>query len=200
MLSAKNLSFGYEGSHSLFANLSFDVSPGERLELSAPSGAGKTTLCKVLAGYLSPSAGEVYVDESPLPQKGKCPVQLIQQHPELACDPRMRMRAMLGESGAKGEELQRLSELMHIKPEWSNRYPHELSGGELQRFCIVRALAANPSYLVCDEMTTMLDALTQMQIWKAVLDEAQRTNMGLVFVSHSPALAQRIATRRVYLS
>ena len=82
---------------------------------------------------------------------------------------------------------------------WLSRYPHELSGGELQRFCIARALAANPRYLVADEVSTMLDALTQAQIWRFLMDETSRRGIGLVFVSHSPALTDRIATRVVRL-
>lgn len=199
MISVKNLCFCYPGQAMLFDQLSLEVLPGDRLELRARSGAGKTTLCKLLAGYMTPTSGEVLVDGVVLPKRGKCPVQLISQHPELACDPRMRMKATLAESGAAPEELARISELVRIKPSWLNRFPHELSGGELQRFCIARALAAHPKYLVCDEMTTMLDALTQVQIWNAVLEEADRAQMGFVFVSHSPALSARIATRSICL-
>ena len=74
-----------------------------------------------------------------------------------------------------------------------------LSGGELQRFCIARALGASPRYLIADEISTMLDAVTQAQIWSFLLEECERQNMGLVFVSHSPALTKKIATRVVDL-
>ena len=76
---------------------------------------------------------------------------------------------------------------------------HELSGGEMQRFCIARALGAHPSYLIADEVSTMLDAVTQAQIWRALVAEAEARAMGLIFVSHSPALAFRLATRVVEL-
>ena len=79
------------------------------------------------------------------------------------------------------------------------RLPNELSGGELQRFCIARALGAHPSYLIADEVSTMLDAVTQAQIWRALVAEAEARAMGLIFVSHSPALASRLATRVVEL-
>ena len=72
-----------------------------------------------------------------------------------------------------------------------------LSGGELQRFCIVRALAASPRYLIADEISTMLDALTQAQIWRALLAEVETRGLGLVLTTHSAALAARIATRVV---
>ena len=126
-------------------------------------------------------------------------MQLIGQHPELTLDPRMRMAARLAECGASEEELGRLRELLGIRDAWLSRYPHELSGGELQRFCIARALGAHPSYLIADEVSTMLDAVTQAQIWRALVAEAEARAMGLIFVSHSPALASRLATRVVEL-
>ena len=132
----------------------------------------------------------------PLPRRGACPVQMIWQHPEAAVDPRMRMGATLAEAG---EVPGRLLDDLGIQKRWLSRYPHELSGGELQRFCIARALAANPRYLVADEVSTMLDALTQVQIWRFLMDETSRRGIGLVFVSHSPALTDRIATRVVRL-
>ncbi len=77
----------------------------------------------------------------------------------------MRMEASLAEAGAVDEEL--LCAL-GIRDEWMRRFPHELSGGELQRFCIARAIAANPRYVVADEISTMLDALTQVRIWRFI--------------------------------
>lgn len=198
MLEGRHLSVAFDG-RPVLDDISLAVAPGERVQLAAPSGTGKTTLCRVLAGYLAPRTGEVLADGSPLPRRGPCPVQLIGQHPELTLDPRMRMAASLAECGASEEELGRLRELLGIRDAWLSRYPHELSGGELQRFCIARALAANPRYLVADEVSTMLDALTQAQIWRFLMDETSRRGIGLVFVSHSPALTDRIATRVVRL-
>lgn len=198
MLEGRHLSVAFDG-RPVLDDVSLAVAPGERVQLAAPSGTGKTTLCRVLAGYLAPRTGEVLADGSPLPRRGPCPVQLIGQHPELTLDPRMRMAASLAECGASEEELGRLRELLGIRDAWLSRYPHELSGGELQRFCIARALAANPRYLVADEVSTMLDALTQAQIWRFLMDETSRRGIGLVFVSHSPALTDRIATRVVRL-
>ena len=196
MLEARDITFGYPGAKPLYSGFSLQVEPGERVALQAPSGFGKTTLCRVLAGFERPQTGQVLVDGQPLPRRGVCPVQLIQQHPEQAVDPRLRMRKTLAEAG---EVPQQLLDDLGIRDEWPQRYPHELSGGELQRFCIARALAANPRYLVADEVSTMLDALTQAQIWRFLMDETSRRGIGLVFVSHSPALTDRIATRVVRL-
>ena len=196
MLEARSITFAYPGVLPLYEGFSLSVEPGERVALQAPSGFGKTTLCRLLAGYEQPQSGQVLVNGVPLPQKGVCPVQLIGQHPELAVDPRMRMRDTLAEAG---EVPERLMEGLGIERRWLMRYPHELSGGELQRFCIARALAVEPRYLVADEISTMLDALTQARIWRFLVSELERCDMGLVFVSHSPALTERIATRVVRL-
>lgn len=210
MLEARAITFSY-GGKTLYDGFDFAVSPGERVALSAPSGYGKTTLCRILAGYAKPAAGQVLMDGAPLPRRGACPVQMIWQHPEAAVDPRMRMRKVLAETAGScpkamadqgfvcaddaQRELARLMDAFGIRREWLERYPHELSGGELQRFCIVRALALRPRYLIADEMSTMLDALTQARIWRALLAELDGSGAGLVFVSHSPALTARIATR-----
>lgn len=196
VLEARNIDYAYRAGKPVLSGVSLRVESGERVALSAPSGTGKTTLARILAGYLAPDAGSVLLDGEPLPKRGVCPVQMIWQHPEAAVDPRMRLGRTLAEAGPVD------SSLVHglgIREEWMSRYPHELSGGELQRFCIARALAADPAFLVADEMSTMLDALTQAQIWRFLVSEVDRRGIGLVFVSHSPALTERIATRIVVL-
>jgi peptide/nickel transport system ATP-binding protein len=192
MLEARNLCFAYPGSAPVLEDVCLSIAPGERVVLEAPSGRGKTTLCKLLAGYLQPLSGQVLLDEISLPGTGVSPVQMIWQHPEQAVDPRMRMRATLGEAKEVSPEL---LDSLGIRPQWLSRYPHELSGGELQRFCLARALATNPRYLIADEISTMLDAITQAQIWQVLLNEAEKRQLGMIIVSHSQALSQRLATR-----
>ncbi len=197
MLQACDISFSYRGNAPLYRGFSLEVAPGERLCLKAPSGFGKTTLCRLLAGYEQPDTGMVLANGEPLPRKGCCPVQLIGQHPEHAVDPRRRMEAALREAGPlDGELMERLG----IRDRWLSRYPRELSGGELQRFCIARALMANPRYLVADEISTMLDAITQAQVWSVILEEARARNLGLVLTTHSESLAHRLATRELDLT
>ena len=197
MLEARGITYAHPGAREpLYRDFDLAVGPGERVALSAPSGFGKTTLCRLLAGYERPQSGKILVDGVPLPRRGTCPVQLILQHPEAAVDPRMRMERTLAEAG---EVPQGLLDDLGIQEKWLTRVPHELSGGELQRFCIARALMANPRYLVADEISTMLDAVTQAQIWRFLVTETKKRDVGLVFVSHSPALAERIATRTIDL-
>lgn len=198
VLKAEEVTYAYKpGTRSVLDGVNLRVESGERVCLSAPSGFGKTTLCRVLAGYLQPRSGMVLVDGEPLPRKGTCPVQMIWQHPEQALDPRLRIRASLLEAGPIDEDA--LS-VLGVRPEWLSRYPRELSGGEMQRCCIARALQSAPKFLIADEISTMLDAITQVQIWEALLSYCEEHEVGLVMTSHSPALVSHIATRVVDLT
>lgn len=195
ILEGKNLTFSYEEREGqVLKNVSLTVKSGERVAIMGPSGFGKTTLCKVLAGYLQPSSGQVLLDGKPVPEKGYHPVQMIWQHPERAVNPRLRLRDTLAD-GVDVEE--RVIRELGIEEDWMNRYPQELSGGELQRFCIARALGKQTRFLIADEISTMLDLITQSQIWEFLLRECERRNLGLVVVSHSEPLLQRVAERRI---
>ena len=196
MLKAKNITFAYNGTKPIFSNFNFSAEVGECVCISAPSGGGKSTLCNLLAGYLVPNAGSVTLLGKPLPKSGVCPVQLIGQHPELALNPNIRIQKSLAEVGGITNNM--LANC-GVEKAWLSRFPLELSGGQLQRICIARSLATNPRYLICDEITTMLDAVTQAQIWHMLLHHAQENNIGIVFTSHSAALIKRIATRVVSL-
>ncbi len=196
-LEARNISFRYHKRQPwVLENRSLSLCRGERLALLAPSGYGKTTLALLLSGYLKPTKGQILLDEKPLPQKGVCPVQLIYQHPEKAMNPRWRLKRVLEESGGMQ---QNILDAFGIEHAWLNRFPGELSGGELQRFCVARALLSGADYLICDEISTMLDVITQAQIWKVILEEGEKRNMGILAVTHNWHLARRIATRIVDL-
>lgn len=173
-------------------NQNLIVAPGEILGMMAPSGYGKTTLAKLLAGYLSPTRGAVTVEGRSLSQTGYCPVQLVFQNPELSVNPRWRIRQILQE-GYPPDPSQ--LEALGIQPGWLNRYPHELSGGELQRVAIARVLNSSTRYLIADEMTAMLDANTQALIWQAVLAFAQSQQIALVVISHDERLITRLCHR-----
>jgi peptide/nickel transport system ATP-binding protein len=90
-----------------------------------------------------------------------------------------------------------LLDMLGIESAWMNRFPRELSGGELQRFCIARALMSGARYLICDEISTMLDVITQAQIWNVVLAETERRGIGVLAVTHNRNLARRIASRMI---
>ncbi len=193
-LEGKNLRFGYTQRQSaILDGIDISLHSGERLGLTASSGRGKTTLCKLLSGYETPARGEILLDGRPLSSyRGYCPVQMIWQHPEIVVDPLMKLGDTLDEAWAVE---QRVLDGLHIEPGWLGRYPTELSGGELQRFCIARALGPETKFLLCDEISTMLDLITQAQIWNFLLQEAERRELGLMIVSHAPALLERVCTR-----
>ena len=197
-LKAENICFRYDARTDwILENVNFSVKTGERVGLVAPSGFGKSTFAKLLSGYLQPTRGNILLDGEALPRKGVCPVQLIYQHPEKAINPRWRLRRVLEESGAIDDGV---LEAFGIRREWLDRYPRELSGGELQRFSVARALSSGADFLICDEISTMLDVITQAQLWNVILDIAAQKNMGLVAVTHNLALARRICTRVYDLS
>ena len=197
-LEVKNVSFRYDRKGPwILENCSLSVEKGEVLGLFAPSGFGKTTLAMLMAGYLQPTSGEILLDGRPLPKKGFCPVQLIYQHPEKAINPRWRLKRVLEESGRLREDV---LASFGIETEWLERFPRELSGGELQRFCVARALMSGADFLLCDEISTMLDVITQAQIWNKILQEARERDMGIIAVTHNLELAKRICTKVYDLS
>lgn len=199
-LEARGITFYYPGRRKrpVLQGVSLSIAPGERVGLQAPSGSGKTTLCRLLAGYEKPQRGEILLDGRPLQDyRGVCPVQMVWQHPETVVDPLLRLGDTLSEAGAVEE---RLAQALHIEKAWRNRYPAELSGGELQRFCIARALRPETRFLLCDEISAMLDLVTQAQIWRFLLEEAARRQLGLLVVSHDSALLRQVCTRVESLS
>ncbi|GLC81843.1 ABC transporter ATP-binding protein [Lacrimispora brassicae] len=197
-LEAENISFRYDnGNRQILNDFTMHMDSKDRLGLIAPSGFGKTTCCKILGGYERPDKGEVLLDGKPLSSyKGYCPVQMIWQHPESSVNPRLKLKEVLTEGD--GVE-KRVIEGLGIEPEWLNRYPSEVSGGELQRFCIARALGGGTKFLLADEISTMLDLITQSQIWNFLISEVERRKIGLLVVSHSQGLLERVCTRRLDL-
>lgn len=193
-LSAENISFRYTNERYILKNVNFHIDSGEVVGLTAPSGFGKTTLGKILAGYLKPESGRITIDGNDIKGSSFYPVQLIFQHPEKAVNPKWKMRKVLEEVEMPSEELM---ESMGIQQGWLERWPSELSGGELQRFCVTRVLSEKTKFIVADEMTTMLDAITQAQIWNTVLDYAKLHHIGVIVISHDQALIEKVCSRIV---
>ena len=197
-LSAENISFRYTDKSSwILKDVNLKIETGERVGIVGPSGYGKSTLAKILAGYNRADSGQVLLDGKPLQAKGFCPVQMIYQHPELAVNPRWKMEKTLNECWNPDEKI---LERFGIEKDWLTRWPRELSGGELQRFCIVRLLSPETKFLICDEITAMLDVISQAQIWNVLLQMAEERNYGMLIVTHNMDLAKRVCTRIVDLS
>lgn len=193
----KDVCFGYDRKKLILDHFNLTVESGERVALVGPSGCGKSTAMQILAGNIRPNSGEILLDGKPIPTKTYSPIQLIYQHPEKAIDPRWKLGKTLYEAWNPDEEL--LKEL-GIEPAWLNRYPTELSGGEMQRFCIARTLAPETQFLIADEISTMLDVVTQAQVWNLLLRIVEERNLGLIAITHSPELAKRICNRIIEFS
>lgn len=196
LLEAKDISFRYRQGPWILKDITLSIGEGERVGLVGPSGYGKSTLSKILAGYIKPAYGEVLLSGSQLPDEGYSPVQLIYQHPEKAINPLWRMKDILNEGWIPD---QCTLDAMGIEEGWLARYPSELSGGEMQRFCIARVLGPKTRFLIADEMSTMLDVITQAQIWNLMVHIIEERRMGLIVVTHNEALAQKVCTRIISL-
>lgn len=195
VLEARDITFYYRGRKKspVLNHYSISIRSGERVGLKAPSGRGKTTLCRLLAGYEKPRSGEVLLDGKPVrAYRRVCPVQMVWQHPETVVDPLLRLGDTLSEAGTVDG---RVRSALHIEDGWLDRFPSELSGGELQRFCLARALHPETKFLLCDEISAMLDLVTQAQIWSFLLEEAEKREMGMLIVSHSDELLKKVCTR-----
>lgn len=197
MLEARKLSFQFSPQVPLIQAVSLSLNAGEWTGLSGDSGAGKSTLGKLLAGFIAPQAGEVTLDGAALPAKGLQPVQWLPQSPELAVNPRWRVGTILREAWTPSEAQ---CEAFGVQAKWLSRFPQSLSGGELQRVCVLRALAPGVRFLVADEISTMLDPITQVELWQALKQEAELRQLGVLVISHDSALLARLCTRRYHLS
>ena len=196
-LKANNISFKYPSAKKyLLKDINLEVNNRKVMGLIGDSGSGKSTLCKILSGYIEKYDGEVTLDGNSLPKKGFKPVQLIYQHPEKVMNPKWKMEKVLKESWDVDDES--LADF-GIQKSWLTRFPQELSGGELQRFSVLRALNPKTKFLIADEMTTMLDAITQVQILESVLKIVKQRNMGFLLVSHDMDLVDTICDDKISL-
>jgi peptide/nickel transport system ATP-binding protein len=196
-LKAENISFKYPSAKNyLLKNVNLDLDNKKIIGLIGDSGSGKSTLCKILSGYIPKYEGKVIFEGKEFPKKGFKPVQLIYQHPEKVMNPKWKMDKVLSESWDVPDDV--LSEF-GIQKSWLTRYPQELSGGELQRFSVVRAVNPKTKFIIADEMTTMLDAITQVQILESVLKIVKERKMGFLLVSHDMDLVDVICDDKIYL-
>ena len=194
MLSIQNVSYRYGSAAPVLRHVSPEIARGERVALLGPSGYGKSTLALLLAGYLPMQEGRITLGGNPILRSGYCPVQLVYQHPEKAMDPRWKLAKTLSEAWDIPAEL---FTAIGAEEQWLSRFPHELSGGQLQRLSILRALSPETRVLIADEITASLDPITQAQIWEVISGQATLHDMTLIVITHNEHLAKRICTRIV---
>lgn len=192
MLTADSITYDYNHNAPLIEQLSFHLDPGEVAGLPGRSGIGKSTLAYLLTGFLQPHSGTIKCDGKPLEDRCFCPAQLIFQHPELAMNPRWKISKILEEGNS---DYASLLKKFGIAPGWLDRYPHELSGGELQRIALIRIMNPKTRYIIADEITASLDANTQALIWNNLLSWAKENEVGILAISHDSNLLNRICHR-----
>jgi len=208
VLAVRDLSASY-GRNKVLSNIGLKVSSHRTTAIVGESGSGKSTLARVISGLLAPDQGEVVFLGSPLTptlsgrsQLDTQRIQLIHQSPDSALNPRHTIGQILGrpltryhrlESTAREARVSELLNLVELLPSFANRYPGELSGGEKQRICIARALAAEPALIICDEVTSALDQLVADGVLNLLQDLQTKTGVSYLFITHDIDTVRAIA-------
>jgi oligopeptide transport system ATP-binding protein len=191
--------------------ISFNVHKGETLGLVGESGCGKSTTGRTILQLYKPTAGDVYFKDKNLVKLKREPMrmmrremQMIFQDPYASLNPRMTVRDIVGEplmafGLATGKQIdKRVAELLdrvRLNPDFSGRYPHEFSGGQRQRIGVARALALNPSFIVCDEPISALDVSIQAQVVNLLEDLQKEFNLTYLFIAHDLSMVRHISDR-----
>lgn len=197
-------------------DINLEVYSGRTVAIVGESGSGKSTAARVITGLLPPREGQVLFRGKPLSRDYRKRskeelrhAQMIYQMPDTAVNPRQRIRSIIGRPlqfylGLQGAELDRrireLLEMIEMEPsQFIERYPGELSGGQKQRICIARALAAEPEFIICDEVTSALDQIVAEGILKLLDRLQQELNLGYMFITHDLATVRAIADEVVVM-
>jgi oligopeptide/dipeptide ABC transporter ATP-binding protein len=192
--------------------VSLQLHAGESLGIVGESGCGKSTLARMLVGLERPDSGAISIHGKDVTKvRGRdrrlmrAEVQMVFQDPYTSLDPRMTVLELVGEplvvhkrvSGAvaRRDRVAELLGLVNLAPELMHRYPHQFSGGQRQRIGIARALALEPSVLVCDEPVSALDMSVQAQVVNLLRDLQQRMNIALLFIAHDLSVVRHVADR-----
>jgi peptide/nickel transport system ATP-binding protein len=218
VLEVENVSASYTGKETekVLENIDLKIRRGRTVALVGESGSGKSTLARVITGLLPPLEGKVIYGGQDLPPalKSRKPetlriMQMIYQMPDTALNPRQRVRDVIGRPltfyfGMKGKEkndrIIELLEKIELSPKkYIDRYPGELSGGEKQRVCIARALAAKPEMIICDEVTSALDQLVAEEILKLLQDLQNELSVSYLFITHDLATVKAISDEIVVM-
>ena len=222
LLSVQQLSVWYPARRTLFGraheftkavdSVSFDVYKGETLGLVGESGCGKTTLGRTLLRLVEPTNGKIIYNGADLTARNKDElhflrkdIQIIFQDPYSSLNPRltigsaisepMKVHGLFTSDKQRKEKVTALLEKVNLRPDHFNRYPHEFSGGQRQRIVIARALALNPSFIVCDESVSALDVSVQAQVLNLINDLKREFGFTVIFISHDLSVVRYISDR-----
>ena len=215
VLRVRDVSARYGKGARVLENVSVDVARGETVAVVGESGSGKSTLARVITGLLPPYEGQVSFQGEELAggfaersKQDLRQLQMIYQMPDVALNPRQRIFEILGrplgfylgmEKGRRRERIGELLREVELPENYAERFPYELSGGEKQRICIARALAAEPRLIICDEVTSALDQLVSEDILK-LLNRLQKTlGLSYLFITHDLATVKAVADRIVVM-
>jgi len=215
ILEVRNVSASYIKGIKVVDNINLTINRGKTVAVVGESGSGKTSLARVITGLLPPLEGKIIFDGQELAPALKSRdreslrrLQMIYQMPDVALNPRQKIRKILGRPltfyfGMTGKEREnRIIELLEITelPEkFTERYPGELSGGEKQRVCIARAIAAKPDLIICDEVTSALDQLVAEEILKLLHNLQIEMNVSYLFITHDLATVKAISDEMVVM-
>ncbi len=209
LIKVENVTAAY-GPVTVLQDVDFEVHRGHTVAVVGESGSGKSTTARVITGLLPPSRGDVYYDGVRYPRDYRKrnkeqlrQAQMIYQMADTAVNPRQRIREIVGrplsfylglEGAEKERRLRELMDMIELDPNrFLDRLPGELSGGQKQRICIARALAANPTFIICDEVTSALDQLVAEGILKLLDRLQQELNLAYMFITHDLATVNAIA-------
>lgn len=217
MLKAENISKSFIDRSSgktfeLLHNVSLEIKGGEAVALMGGSGSGKSTLARILLRLLPCDCGKIYFQEQEISNAAgkdlknfRRNVQFISQRPESFLDPRQTLGCSLKEAFTvfnlpyDEEKIKEMLDLVKLNAELLQRYPHQVSGGEIQRICLVRALLLEPKLLILDEPTSMLDISVQAQILHLLRDIRQEKQLAYLFITHDKQLAKWLCDRVLHI-
>jgi peptide/nickel transport system ATP-binding protein len=215
ILSLKGIDAAYGVSKVLF-DVDIEVPKGSTVAVVGESGSGKSTTARVITGLLPQTAGSVHFDGTELPpaladrsKDQKRRIQMIYQMADTAMNPRQTVRDILGRplefyldlrGKAKNDRILELLEMIELDGRFLERLPSELSGGQKQRICIARALAANPDFVICDEVTSALDQIVQEGILKLLLRLQKELGLTYLFITHDISTVKAISDQVVVMN
>lgn len=215
-LSIENITASYVGpKKNVLEDINVNIVKGKTVAVVGESGSGKSTLARVITGLLPPSKGRIIFNGTELKpalklrsKKDLQSIQMIYQIADIAMNPRHKIKKIIGRplefylgmtGKQKDDRVLELLRLIEIPEEFADRYPGQLSGGEKQRICIARALAAEPELIICDEVTSALDQLVAKGILDLLLNLQKELGVSYLFITHDLATVKSIADEIVVM-